>query len=121
LVSLQTKTTIMSAVINNNSVFVITGTDLMEFARHCIEEYRAGEVKPPQDTEYLTPPQLAKAIGRSQEKIRAAILAGHYGTIDRSAVRPRMYATVTEARAYHFGGKQAKENKVLARKKGLYT
>lgn len=103
-----------------NKIIMMEAEDLPKFAEHIVDllEARQFSLKPKPDLQFLSPAKLAKIIGYSQGKIRKAIQAGKYGKIDRSSAIPRLYATVTQARAYHFNPDE--KGKIIGQKKDLY-
>ena len=105
-----------------DKLVLVEGADLLPLAEHLLDLMQARQfsVTPPVDVAYLSPAALHKAIGCSEEKIRKAIRAGKYGVIDANPARPRLYATVTEARAYHFGGRAGNTRKLPGGRKDPY-
>ncbi len=85
-----------------------TPDELRSVARFLAEELRTELTKTP-DAVRLKVPALAKEIGVGRARIRDAIRAGHYGTIFNGNGRDLFYATLEEARAYHFEGKSKKK------------
>ena len=92
-------------ILFKDKILMIETADLRPLAEHLYDLLQARQfsVKPTPDLTYLSPAKIAKIIGYSEEKIRKAIRAGKYGRVDDQQARPRLYATVTEAREYHFG------------------
>ena len=104
-----------------DKLLLIEERDLPQLAEHLFDLLTARQFSttPPLDLKYLTPAKLAKVIGYSEDKIRKAIQAGKYGKVDTSSARPRLYATVTESRNYHFAESNTTRN-VTGQKKDLY-
>lgn len=88
-----------------DKLLLVEGADLLLIAEHLLDLMQARQfsLKPVPDVNFMSPAAIHKIIGCSEEKIRKAIRAGKYGVIDSNQIRPRLYATVTDARAYHFG------------------
>ena len=80
---------------------VLTGKEIKELAQLIAGAMRDVYQKPV-DNKWLKVPELSKEIGVSQDRLRDAIRAGHYGHI-HPVGKGVFYATATDARDYHFG------------------
>ncbi len=103
-----------------NGLKIVSDEEIRLVVRYTVEEIMRQGKPNAEDVQYLTPAKLAPIVNVGDSAIRAAIKAGHYGQTDSES--GRCYATVSECRAWHFGGKQkAQEEKALARSRKLFS
>jgi hypothetical protein len=105
----------------SEKIVLLAGEDLRILAEHMVDvmQEREFSVKPKPDVKFMNPAKLAKEIGCGKGRIAQAIRSGKYGRVDNGPVRPRLYATVTEAREYHFGKTDA-SRRITGERKNLY-
>lgn len=89
----------------SDKIIMIQAEDLPALAAHLVDlmQKNPNLIK---DEQYLKPVHLSKEINIGQDRIKTAIRKGYYGRVLKGEVNDRYYATVTEARAYHFDGKK---------------